>query len=190
MKEQLEPLTTQQSLDIITNMILQAKGNVKRNSFYFLLWGWVVFLANVGMFILTKTGYAHPYIVWAITIPAWGISMYKGFRQSRERHTTTHLDKISTGIWIAFGVIVFTLVGFGYQINYQLNPVIITMSAIPAFASGIILRFKPLILGSIIFWIFGIICFIVPRDMQPLIGAAAIVCGYLIPGYMLKNQKN
>jgi len=43
--------------------------------------------------------------------------------------------------------------------------------------------------GSIIFWILGAVCFLVPRETQPIVGALAIVFGYLIPGYMLKGRK-
>src|SRR5690348_7755570 len=105
-----DELTAQQSLDIITSMIHEAKGNVQRNGFYFLLWGWIVVLANVGMYVLGQIGYPHPYIVWLITIPAWIFSIVRGFRQSREQRTATHFDKVTGWTWVAFGITVFTLV--------------------------------------------------------------------------------
>ena len=190
MKTDSEKLTAQQSLDIITTMILEAKGNVKRNGFYFLLWGWVVALANLGMFILAKADYSHPYVVWVITIPAWIISLYLGFRQGNTTHRTTHLDTITGWLWVCFGICVFTLVAFGSRINFQLNPVIITLSAIPTFLSGVIIRFRPLMFGGAVMWVGGIISFLSPIEIQPLIGAAAVVCGYLVPGYLLRNKKD
>ncbi len=39
METENQILTTQQSLDIITKMIRQAHGNVKKNSVYLILWG-------------------------------------------------------------------------------------------------------------------------------------------------------
>jgi hypothetical protein len=189
MKTEPENLTARQSLDIITAMIQEAKGNVRKNSVNFLMWGWVIFSANVGMYILTQLHYPHPYAVWAITLPAWVISIYKGVNARKMEHTVTHFDTISGALWICFGVCIFTLVAFGYKINYQLNPLILTISAMPTFVSGIILRFRPLMLGGVIFWIFGIAGFLVPRESQPLVGAAAILGGYLVPGYLLKNRK-
>jgi hypothetical protein len=44
--------------------------------------------------------------------------------------------------------------------------------------------------GGIAFWIFGIIIFLTPMEVQPLIGALAVFCGYLIPGYLLRNKKD
>jgi hypothetical protein len=190
MKPDSEILTAQQSLDIITQMIRAAKGNVQQNSFYFLLWGWVIVLANLGMFILGTISYEHPHIVWAITIPAWIISIVRSFREGKsEGKSATHFGKISGSLWLSFGVVIFTLVAFGFKINYQLNPVILLISSIPTFATGVIIRFRPLMIGGIVFWIGGIISFLLPMEMQPLLGAIAITCGYLIPGYLLKTMK-
>lgn len=185
-----ENLSAEQSLDIITKMIRQAQGKVQRNTFYFLLWGWVVTLANIGMYVLIQLEYQYPYIVWTITIPAWIVTMLKGYQQGKTAPSGTHFDRITAWLWVTFGICIFTLVAFGYKINWQLNPVILIVSAIPTIASGVILRFTPLIMGGISFWAFGIICFLVPGETQFLIGALAIACGYLVPGYILKKKEN
>jgi hypothetical protein len=190
MKTESENLTAQQSLDIITAMIREAKGKAQKNAFYFLFWGWVIVAANLGMFTLTQLGYRHPYIVWLITIPAWIISLYRGYRQGKEERISTHFGTVSMWLWICFGICIFTLVGFGYKLNYQLNPLILTVSVIPTFLSGVLLRFPPLMLGGAAFWVFGIVAFLTPREFQPLIGGLAIICGYLVPGYLLKNRKD
>jgi len=189
MKPESPNLSAEQSLDIITSMIRQAKGNARKNSFYFLLWGWVVALANLGMFTLGQLGYPRPYIVWFITIPAWILSVYRGFRQNREDQIHTHLDSVSIALWGSFALCIFTIIGFGFKINFQINPIILLVSTIPTVASGVILRFKPLIVGGVLFWILGILCFLVPASFQPLVGAVAITTGYIIPGYMLQQKQ-
>jgi hypothetical protein len=95
MKTDDESLTTQQSLNIITEMINNAKGNVKENSIYFLLWGAVIAIANIGMFTLIKVNYPHPYIVWLMAIPAWIVTMITGYQQGKRARVTSHLDRIS-----------------------------------------------------------------------------------------------
>lgn len=186
MKTESENLTARQSLDIITEMIHEAKGKARKNGFHFLLWGWVVVAANLGMYTLSQLQYPYPYIVWSITIPAWIVSLYVGYRQGKAKGISTHLDKISMWLWISLGICIFTLVAFGHKVNYQMNPLIISVSSIPTFVSGVILRFKPLMLGGAAFWVFGIIGFLTPTETQPLVGAAAVICGYLVPGYILK----
>ena len=190
METNSEKMSAQQSLDLITEMIEKAKGNVKRNSFYFLLWGWTIVMANLGMFVLLHLPYEHPYVAWLITLPTWLYSMYRGYRQGQTEKTSTHLDNVTAWLWISFGIVIFTLVAFGYKINFQLNPVILLVSAIPTLVSGMMIRFRPLIIGGGVFWVLGIVCFLVPQDIQYLIGAFAITAGYLIPGYLLKNKHN
>lgn len=189
MKSQSQQLTAQESLDIISAMIRQAKGNVRRNNFYFLLWGWVVVLAQVGMYVLDRMEVRHPYAVWLITLPAWAYTLYMVSQQKKMERATTHFDRITGWLWISFGVTICFLVFFGYRINYQLNPVILIISAIPTVVSGVILNFRPLIAGGIFFWVSGIVSFLVAWETQPLIGAVAIAGGYLVPGYMLRNRK-
>jgi hypothetical protein len=190
MKPDSETLTAQQSIEIISQMIQEAKGKLQRNNFYFLFWGWVIVVANLGMYILSRIDYERPYIVWLITIPAWIFTLYKAFTKKKHQTTTSHFDRISGFLWLSFGISIFVLVFFGYKINFQLNPVILVVSAIPTIVSGSILNFRPLIAGGITFWLSGIVCFLVPMETQPLVGAVAIVCGYLIPGYMLKKKQS
>ena len=55
--------------------------------------------------------------------------------------------------------------------------------------SGLLIKFKPLIIGGIAFFIFSIATTFVSNEYLSLITGAAIICGYLIPGYFLKSAK-
>jgi hypothetical protein len=191
MKNEPENLTAQESLDIITAMIRQAKGNVQQSSFYFLLWGWTIVIANLGVYFLIRfTDVPNPFMMFAVTILAAIISAVYGFRQSNRMVTPpTILNNIYKWLWIGFGVNCFIFWIFGQQIGWQLNPVIITLCGVPTLISGIMLRFKPLILGGLTFWIFGSLIFLVDRETQFLLAALAMIVGYLVPGYMLRKSK-
>ena len=182
-------LTPQQSLDVITSMIQQAKGNMQKNSFYFLLWGWTIVIANVGVYLLIKfTDVANPYMMFLITIVSAIISMIQGIRQGKQAVVSTHLDSIYKWLWIGLGVNCFIFWFFGARIGWQLSAVIITMCAVPTLLSGVLLKFKPLIFGGVIFWVFGALIFITENENQFLLAAIAIALGYLVPGYMLRNS--
>jgi hypothetical protein len=185
-----ENLSAQQSLDIITSMIRQAQGRVSGNSFYFLLWGWCITAANFGMYSLMKfTDYPYPYAVWLITIPAWIATMIYGFRQGRTERAPSHLERINMWLWMGMGISIFPICLFGSLLNWNINPIILLMAASATFTSGIIIRFKPLLFGGVSFWILGAISFLVPQQEQYLVGGIAIILGYLVPGYLLKNLK-
>ncbi len=189
MKTENSPLSAQESLHIITDMIRQSKGNAQNYSFYFLLWGWVVVLANLGMYALTFLHYAYPSLVWVITFPAAIISALYGYRQEKKIGMSTHLDTIGAWLWISYSVTIFTVMFFGSKIHWQINPVMLIFSAVPTLVTGKMLKFKPLVLGGISFWILGLICFLVPLSEQPLVSAVGIIIGYLVPGYQLRNKK-
>lgn len=188
MNTEQKDLSPRQSLDVITTMISQAQGKMRNNSFYFLLWGWTVALANFGMYSLMEfTDYPHPYFVWTITIPAWIITMIYGSRQDKQAAVSTHLDKINMWLWIGYGVTILPVVFFMSKINFNINPLILIITAMPTFLTGIMLRFRPLLFGGINFWAFGILAFLVDNQTQYLVGGIAIILGYLVPGYLLKT---
>lgn len=188
METRNQKLTTEQSLDLITEMIRQAQGNVKRNSSYLILWGLVVCVANIGMYVLMQMDYSRPYLIWLITVPAWLATIFISYNRRKNATAVSHLDRINAFLWFSYGIVIFTLVILGAKINYQLNPVILLVSAVPTFVSGTIIRFRPLIIGGVLFWAFGILCFMINGSWQYLVGAVAVTTGYLIPGFMLQRK--
>jgi len=188
METENQSLTTEQSLQLITKMIRQAQGNVKRSAIYLILWGVTIAAANLGMFTLMMLDYSRPYIVWLVTIPAWIATIFISIKHRKEATMSTHLDHINALLWYSYGVVILGIVMFGFKINYQLNPVILLISAVPAFVSGAIIKFRPLTTGGILFWILGIVCFLSQGPWQYLIGAVAVTTGHLVPGLLLQNK--
>jgi hypothetical protein len=141
------------------------------------------------MFILIKMSYAYPYYTWAIAIPAWFYSVYLGIKRGQQKRVTSHLEQITGTLWMAFGISTIALVVFGHMINYEMNPVILIWSAVPTLVSGVVIRFRPLIIGGINFWICGILCFLVPFPWEYIIGAVAVTIGFLIPGILLLPKR-
>ena len=190
MSNEPEKLSAQQSLEIITSMIRQAKGNIQKSSFHYLLWGWTILIANLGVYLLIKlTAVENPFLMFLITIPAAIISTVYGMVQGRHVTAPTILDRVSMWLWIGFGINCFILWIFGKQIGWNIGPVVITLCALPTLVSGIMLKFRPLMIGGVIFWVSGIILFMVDMETQFLVSAIAIAVGYLVPGYMLRRSE-
>jgi hypothetical protein len=187
MESEKQILSTEQSLEIITRMIRQAQGNVRRSSIYLVLWGLTITIANLGMFTLIWIGHPHPYIVWLVAIPAWIATIYISLKQAKSATSRSHLDRINAYLWYSYGVIIFTIVLFGFKINYEINPLVLVISAVPAFVSGTIIKFRPLAIGGILFWVFGMACFLIQDPWQYLVGAVAVTTGHLVPGLLLRK---
>jgi uncharacterized membrane protein len=64
---------------------MQTKGSFQDNSFYFLLWGWVIMLINLSIYLLLYFNTTFtPYYLWALTIPVAIISVWYGIRQEKK----------------------------------------------------------------------------------------------------------
>jgi len=71
-----------------------------------------------------------------------------------------------------------------------LYPCFLALYGMPTFLSGIILRFKPLVLGAIVCWMLAIVSLAVFWVYQPLLLAVAVVAAWIIPGFLLKTKYN
>jgi len=178
-----------ESLAIIESMIARAKGNVKAGQFYFIMWGWAVAAINLFIYLAqTLFTYEKAQFAWMICFPLGIYTAIKSSKDSRKKRVKTHLDDLFNYMWIGYFVMVIIIIGAGAKVNFQLNPLIVLITGFPTFVTGLAIKFKPLVYGGIAFWIIAAISFILPYDVQNLMGALAVIVGYLVPGYLLKRQ--
>lgn len=184
-------LSHQESLQLITEMISNAKRNLaKGGSFYFLLWGAVVALANfVIYYLINFTEVNEWYWVWLVTVPAVIITIVHARMTASKATVTGPIDHLYGQIWIGiFIAMVITLV-FMARINYAVNPIMLIYSGIGTYITGRLSRFQPLIIGSMVLWAAAIIVFLTPVTYQFLIAGLGFVAGYVVPGLMLRKQE-
>ncbi len=182
-------LSSQESLAIISRMIRTAQHDIRDNSFYYLVWGWLVLIASLGNFALMQMNYDHPELPWSILMPLGGIftGIYS-YRQKKQKRVKTYLDEVMQYVIIAFLVSLFTVLIFMLKLGLSTYPMVMMVYGIWLFVSGGILKFQPLIIGGIINWILAIASFFVAFEMQLLLLASAVFLGYIIPGHLLKNK--
>lgn len=189
--ENEKQLTQEESFRIIQSMINEAKNNVKAEAFIFLLWGWLVFVASLGQFILAQMHIPWNNVVW-ILMPIGGIiTAVYAIRKGKQDKTRTNVTESLKYTWIAFTVALLILIFFNSMSFKQMLPTIMLFYGVGLFLSGGALQFKPLLFGGIFCWICAIAGFQVQNMYLLLILAAAVLGGYIIPGYMLKiNNKS
>jgi len=185
-------LSPQQSLHLIQSMIAKTKGTVADSSFYYLLWGWLVFFACIAEFILkVYLLYPYHYIVWWL-MPVGGIiSGAYSAKQSKKSRTKTFVDEALGYIWISLSIafvvlfIVVIISPFAWQYAFTYY---ILLYAIGTFISGKLMQFKPLVIGGLINFILAAVSVRFNFDQQLIMGAAAILSSYIIPGYLLQKK--
>jgi hypothetical protein len=183
-----------EGLEIIQSMINRAKDRFSENGHLYLLWGWVVFLCSIAEFVLLHmVGYEHHYAVWAL---CWVAVVYQVIylskKKKRER-VKTYTDDIVGFVWLAFVVSMF-LMGFLFgrimgEAYYKIfAPGFLVLYGIPTFLSGIILRFRPLIIGGIACWVLSVVASFITSAYQLLFLSMAVLVAWIIPGYMLRAK--
>ena len=186
--ENEKQLSESESMQVIQRMIATAKNELADDSFYFILWGWLVFVASAGHYILWKSGFEYPYIMWSLMILGGIASFIYGKRQDEKQHVKTYVDDIMKYVLIAFGVSLLIVLAFQSKLGINTYPMVMIVYAVQLFVWGGALRFRPLIIGGVLNWLLAIAAFFVAFDVQLLLLAAAALIGFAIPGHLLKSR--
>ncbi|MBN1388458.1 MAG: hypothetical protein JW965_08435 [Bacteroidales bacterium] len=184
-------MSSEESLKIISDMINRTKTNIREASFHLLFWGWLIVVCSLSEYLLyTLTSMENPWLAWLLTIPGVFVSLIYGFVKGSKQTVYTYADRLYMWSWLGFlfaAIILFVFLGFEKRM-YAVGPYILMLAAFPTFLSGVIIKFRPLIFGGISIWILSLVCFFAGPSIGPLAVPAAMITGYLIPGYMIKNN--
>lgn len=191
MRNSENDFSPEQSLQLIQSMIDKTKQDMSDNSIYFLVWGWITFIACTGQFVLKHfVEYEQHYQVWWLIVIGIVFSILYGIKQGKTQKARTYIGDSMKHLWMGMGISFFVLsmilskIGWGSSVF----PFFIMMYGLGTFVSGNILQFRPLIIGGLIAWGLAIGAAFVEYDYQMLFGAAAILFSYIIPAYMLRSR--
>lgn len=183
-----------EALVLIEEMIYKAKQNISSNGFYFLLWGWLVFIAAVShLYLIWFTTIALAALPWIILMPLGGVlTMFFGMREKKNAlHVKSYVDDLMQIMIRAFSISMF-VVCFAMPAGNQWKafyPTILVIYAIWLFVSGGMLKFKPLQWGGVLNWCLAIVGFVyADTTVHLILIATAVLGGYIVPGYLL-NQR-
>src|SRR5678815_578201 len=105
-----ENFSPEQSLQLIRSMIDKTKQSMSDDSMYFLVWGWITFIACTGQFLLKHVyNYEKHYQVWWIIVVGIIFSTYKGMREGKKQKVRTYIDDSMRYLWIGMGIGFFVL---------------------------------------------------------------------------------
>lgn len=183
-----------QVMEVFRGMVLDSRARLRSNSFYYLMWGWVVVICCLAEWGLMQAGISWHWAVWPVAMPIAGtVSMVRGIRSSQNDNHGTAIDRMMGYLWGGWVVmLVVVLLGaprMGWDLAYG---ILMAMYGLGTFVSGGMLGFKPLVYGGVGAWILSLVAILVPGlGFEAILWllAASIVASYLIPGYMLLYSK-
>jgi len=186
-----DELSNEKSLEIIHQMINQAKTKINDSGNEWILWGSMIFLASLSTYFFIETGYRYIFLGWNIfglfTIV---ILTYQLFKR-KSKAVRTYLDDLLRLFDIGFIISLFIII---FSINVAVGPnagfgYFLMIYAFLMLIQGGAMKFKPLMIGAAVNWI-GSVAIFLNKDFKydMLITAAAVFIGYIIPGLLLRSQ--
>ncbi len=183
--------SSEESLQLITKMINQAKNRFSETGTLYLFWGWIIFICCTTVFVmLFYFKIQQAYNIWYVT---WLGVIYQIFylvKKKRRQKVYTYTDEIIGFIWLTFIICAFIIVYILIKNNAlaAINPCLLVLYGIPTFLSGVVLKFKALRIGGCICWSLAIAAMFTSYEYQLILLSLAVICAWIIPGYLLRAK--
>lgn len=189
MELQDKPLDPSESLQLIQKFITGTRHNARKSAFGFIFWGALIALAALLQYSLVKfSSFSMPWLPWPVLMVGGFIfsAVYYSRGEKKEGMVSTygHFFK-----WLFFcgGVIYFLLVFL--SISQQVSPVpfVLALTSLLLTVAGLVMRYRPVIAGGILFFLAAIASIYLSLLNQLLLLALCIILGYLVPGILLSG---
>ena len=148
-----ETLTPQESLSLIQSMIDKTKKDMSDDSIYYLVWGWITFVACTGQFVLKHIlEYEKHYMVWWLIVVGVIFSVWYGRKDDKRQKIKTYVGDSIKWLWVGMGIAYFVLsmILSRYGFDKIVFPFFIMLYGLGTFVSGAIIQFRPLVIGGIL----------------------------------------
>lgn len=186
-----QQLTNQKSLEIIQQMITQAKSNITDNGLGWLLWGTMIILASLSTWFFIQTGSGNIFLGWnvfgifTIVMLTWDIF------KPKQKKVRTYVDDLLRLVDIGFTICLFTVI-FSINVAVTANAgfgFFLMIFAFLMLIKGGAIKSRSLMIGAAVNWI-GAIAMFINKEFKydMLIMAGAVLIGYIIPGLLLWLQ--
>ena len=186
--EHNQNFSAEQSLHLIQSMIEKAKQDVANNSFYLLLWGWLIFTAALLNFGLMRfTNFEQPYLAWNLVWIGVIASIIKGIKDSKKIVVKTFVGETMKFFGISQAILYTGLAFFfgKYDLWHISFPLYTLVYAVTCFFMGALMQFPLLKWTGLLCLPVMVIAVFVSFEWQLLLLALAILMSYIIPGHVL-----
>lgn len=179
-----------ESLTLIENYLLKQRENFRHQSKGIILWGWLVLVACILHFILLRfVKWDEAFLPWPVLmISGVIVSVINSINQRRKQGYQTFSDNSIRSVSIGAMLLYFTVTFLCVYQDIPPMPYMLLITSMLLGTIGGILKFRFLVLGSIIFLVAGITSVFFDEATQLLIAAPAIILGYIVPGYSLRKN--
>lgn len=194
-----DPFDENQSFQVIKEMIQISQKKLKNDGVLFILWGWVMFYSGLSGYIVREVLLSHRFEkflgifgkVFGLLVVAY--TVYYIWRQ--RKRVQTYIGISLRYVWLSMigCFVLINLIQYNvlHQVNFELqHPLFMVMMAFSIVVTGGILRYKPVIIGGILFGIIALVSSYFKLSYQLLFESCAWFIAFVIPGhYMYATRK-
>lgn len=183
-----KPLSPEQSLELITRVIGEAKSRFEENGVIYVMWGAILGFASLLQYGLIKSGREEISYYGYFLVPLGAIiSWYYYSRKESGRK-----NQVSTNISIAWSVVSLNLMVLGFFFNYILQenliPLMLILMGIGTAISGSLIKSQLILIAGLLLNVAGFVCFGLNWSERPLVLGIAAILFILVPGLLLMNK--
>ncbi len=181
------------SIKTIEEALKQAKSEKTGASFYYLLWGTILLIHYLLLFLVTQfpdlKGNFLETVIWSV-FPIGGLLSYlRSKKDTKNEKMLSHYEKVYLyafgGFALAYGTIFIASVFTNSSLHIALYPLLLGFTV---FVVGGITKHKASLIGGVL----GVICtgisLNVSIETQYLLAALSSLVSCVIPGFLMKNS--
>lgn len=185
-----DKLSPEKTLELIADVITQARNKFEENGFIYMFWGALIALTSFSQFALLANGsydnHWYPYLL----MPIGGIYSYVYYSRKKGKRKHNVIGKTISSLWIV--LLINTMIyGFVFANNLRSNliPIILTLVSIGTIVSGTSIKSKLILISGIFVGLSAYVSFFLEWFYQPLLMGIVSVIAFFIPGVLLMIQK-
>lgn len=185
-----KPLEPKESLELIQRFITGTRNNIKGSAFGFIFWGILIAVAALANYFLARVMPDYAWIAWPIlTISGFIVTFIYYLAHSKKEGTVSAYGHVFKWLYLCGSITYFLFIFLCAELKISPAPFMLGLSWLLIIVAGLALRFKPLILGGVLFFLAAILSLFISPANQLLLIAVTFLIGYLLPGILIVRKK-
>lgn len=182
-------LNEKESLELISQMILNTRKKMEEgNGMPFLIWGYATFIVSlVVYYFLSTAGDYHYNLIW-FAIPVLGCGGMYFSKRKEKKHSKTYIDRIIVNIWTVIGIAGLLVSCAAFFVSIPVLPIEMLLMGIGTALTGLVIRFKPVIISGFVGMISCALPFIIKGYGQIIVFGIVFLIMMVIPGHILNYK--
>jgi uncharacterized membrane protein len=184
-----DKLSPEKSIELITQVITQARNKYEENGFIYMFWGALIAIATISQFVLLKNEqyniHWYPYLL--MPIGTVFTSIYYSKKKQKSKYNL--ISKTVSVLWFVLSINMMIL-GFIFAKNLKENliPVFLILLSIGAIVSGTSIKSKLILYSGVFTGLSAFFGFYLEWTYHPLLMGFVSIIAIFIPGLILMIQ--